>query len=162
MMFNIHDLPSLWLPTQGITCLHSTHVLQHKIMQWARLIQSTKSEVDWPGFNSQQREGVFSLLPNPDQLTGPLSLLLSNWYQGHSPWEVKKTHSPPYSDEVKNAWAYDSTPSIVFMALYLMNIKAVRQCPCNWVQGHPHPSSPLLPAEEADHTLMLRSRMHGA
>lgn len=96
MMFNIHDLPSLWFPIQGITCLHSTRVLQHKIMQWARMIQSMKSEVEWPGFNAQEREGVFSLLPNPVQLRGPPSLLLSNWYQGHSPWEAKKTHSPPY------------------------------------------------------------------
>lgn len=63
MMFNIHDLPSLWFPSQGITCLHNIRVLQHKIMQWARMVQSMKSEVEWPCFNSPQREGVFSLLP---------------------------------------------------------------------------------------------------
>jgi hypothetical protein len=66
------------------------------------------------------REREFSLLPNPDQLRGPPSRLISNWYQGHSPRELKKTHSPLYSAKVKNVWAYDSTPSIVFMARYLM------------------------------------------
>jgi hypothetical protein len=167
-----------------ITCLHSICVLQHTFMQTARMIQSMKSEVEWPGFNSQQREGVFLLLPNPDQFRGLPSLLLSNWYQGHSPWEVKKTHSPPHSTEVKNVWAYDSTPFIFIMVRYLMekkktlnlsqyiymqtwrsrgeNKEGVWQSPCNSFQGHPHLSSPPILAHAADHTLMLRSRMHGA
>jgi hypothetical protein len=43
---------------------------------------------------------------------------------GSSPEEKQPRHeadhSPPSSAEVKNAWSYTSTPSILFMAWYLM------------------------------------------
>jgi hypothetical protein len=47
------------------------------------------------------------------------------WVQGVLSLEVKRPgreadHQPPFSDEVKNAWSYNSTPHYAFMAWYLV------------------------------------------
>jgi hypothetical protein len=82
----------------------------------------TRLQVEWLGFDSQQRHRIFlfatisTLALRPTQpsiqwILRALSLRVKG--PGH-----EADHTPLSSIEVKNAWSYTSTPSCIFMAGY--------------------------------------------
>jgi hypothetical protein len=57
------------------------------------------------------KERSFPSAQRPDGLWGPPSLV----YNGYSCVDIKLTHSPPSSAQVKHVWSYTSTQPYVFM-----------------------------------------------
>jgi hypothetical protein len=89
-------------------------------------------------FKSWQRVGIFLFTTVSKPALGPTQPPIQ-WVPGALSLVVKRPgretdHSPPSSDDIKNAWSYTSTPQYAFMAWY--SVKAQGQLYlfliCHW------------------------------